>query len=58
MLESMEAQLRSEEAMVMDPWKDAKRFQATVGYIADTRLKDATHLGGCLFFFFGVSEAD
>ena len=42
----------------MDALRNAKRFSATVSFIADTRLKDATGLGGSLFFFFGKNEAD
>ncbi|CAL1696879.1 unnamed protein product [Somion occarium] len=42
-LEAIEAQLRSEEVnMVMDCLRNAKRFHATVSFIADTGLKDAT----------------
>ena len=55
----MEVQLRSEEVrMVMDALRNAKRFHATVSFIADTGLKDATDLGGSLFFFFGINETD
>ncbi|KAJ7037806.1 dynein heavy chain, N-terminal region 1-domain-containing protein [Mycena alexandri] len=44
-LEGIEAQLRSEEVnMVMDCLRNAKRFRATVSFIADTGLKDATDL--------------
>ncbi|KAJ7572466.1 dynein heavy chain, N-terminal region 1-domain-containing protein [Mycena floridula] len=44
-LEGIEAQLRSEEVgMVMDVLRIAKRFRATVSFIADTGLKDATDL--------------
>ncbi|KAI0042887.1 hypothetical protein FA95DRAFT_1563857 [Auriscalpium vulgare] len=42
-LEGIESQLRSEEVnMVMDCLRNAKRFHATVSFIADTGLKDAT----------------
>ncbi|KAI0318175.1 cytoplasmic dynein heavy chain 1 [Amylostereum chailletii] len=42
-LEGIETQLRSEEVnMVMDCLRNAKRFRATVSFIADTGLKDAT----------------
>ncbi|EFI28556.1 cytoplasmic dynein heavy chain 1 [Coprinopsis cinerea okayama7 len=42
-LENIEAQLRTEEVnMVMDCLRNAKRFRATVSFIADTGLKDAT----------------
>ncbi|KAF7974161.1 hypothetical protein HWV62_13279 [Athelia sp. TMB] len=42
-LEGIEAQLRSEEVnMVMDCLRNAKRFLATVSFIADTGLKAAT----------------
>ena len=44
--------------MVMDALRDANRFHATVIFIADTGLKDATDLGRSLFFFFGINEAD
>lgn len=44
-LEGIENQLRSEEVnMVMDCLRNAKRFRATVSFIADTGLKDATDL--------------
>ena len=39
----------------MDALRNAKIFHATVSFIADT---DATNLGGSLFFFFGIYEAD
>lgn len=49
-LEAIEAQLRSEEVnMVMDCLRIAKRFHATVSFIADTGLKDATDLGKAQF---------
>ncbi|KAF9519887.1 hypothetical protein BS47DRAFT_1370608 [Hydnum rufescens UP504] len=42
-LEAIETQLRSDEVlMVMDCLRNAKRFHATVSFIADTGLKDAT----------------
>ncbi|KAI0785919.1 cytoplasmic dynein heavy chain 1 [Abortiporus biennis] len=42
-LEGIETQLRSEEVnMVMECLRNAKRFHATVSFIADTGLKDAT----------------
>ncbi|KAH9066966.1 dynein heavy chain, N-terminal region 1-domain-containing protein [Lactarius deliciosus] len=42
-LEGIENQLRSEEVnMVMDCLRNAKRFHATVSFIADTGLNDAT----------------
>lgn len=45
-LEGIEAQLRSDEVnMVMDCLRNAKRFHATVSFIADTGLKDATDIG-------------
>jgi dynein heavy chain 1 len=45
-LENIESQLRSDEvSMVMDCLRNAKRFHATVSFIADTGLKDATDLG-------------
>ncbi|KAE9394324.1 dynein heavy chain protein 2 [Gymnopus androsaceus JB14] len=44
-LEGIEAQLRSDEVLlVMDCLRNAKRFHATVSFIADTGLKDATDL--------------
>lgn len=52
-LEGIEAQLRSDEVnMVMDCLRNAKRFHATVSFIADTGLKDATDQGKSFFFFF------
>jgi len=45
-LENIETQLRSDEVnMVMDCLRNAKRFRATISFIADTGLKDATDLG-------------
>lgn len=45
-LEGIDAQLRSDEVnMVMDCLRNAKRFHATVSFIADTGLKDATDIG-------------
>ena len=45
-LEGIETQLRSDEvSMVMDCLRNAKRFHATVSFIADTGLKDATDQG-------------
>lgn len=45
-LEGIEAQLRSDEVnMVMDCLRNAKRFRATVSFIADTGLKDASDTG-------------
>jgi Dynein heavy chain, N-terminal region 1 len=45
-LEGIEAQLRSDEVnMVMDCLRNAKRYHATVSFIADTGLKDATDRG-------------
>ncbi|KAL0950546.1 hypothetical protein HGRIS_007353 [Hohenbuehelia grisea] len=44
-LEGIEAQLRSEEVgIVMDCLRNARRYHATVSFIADTGLKDATDL--------------
>ncbi|KAK0199499.1 dynein heavy chain, N-terminal region 1-domain-containing protein [Desarmillaria ectypa] len=44
-LEGIETQLRSEEVnMVMECLRNAKRFRATVSFVADTGLKDATDL--------------
>jgi len=46
-LEGIEAQLRSEEVnIVMGCLRNAKRFLATVSFIADTGLTDATEMGG------------
>lgn len=54
-LEAIEAQLRSEEVnMVMDCLRNAKRFHATVGFIADTGLKEATDRGK--FYLTNASE--
>jgi Dynein heavy chain, N-terminal region 1 len=45
-LEGIESQLRSEEVdTVMECLRNAKRFHATVSFIADTGLKDATDNG-------------
>jgi hypothetical protein len=45
-LEGIENQLRSDEVnTVMDCLRNAKRFRATVSFIADTGLKDATDTG-------------
>jgi dynein heavy chain 1 len=45
-LDGIEAQLRSDEVnMVINCLRNAKRFRATVSFIADTGLKDATDLG-------------
>jgi hypothetical protein len=42
-LEGIEAQLRSDEVlMVMDCLRNAKRFLATVSFVTDTGLKEAT----------------
>jgi len=44
--QNIEAQLRSDKVnMVMDCLRNAKRFRATVSFMADTGLKDATGLG-------------
>ncbi|THV06252.1 cytoplasmic dynein heavy chain 1 [Dendrothele bispora CBS 962.96] len=44
-LEGIDLQLRSEEVnMVMDCLRNAKRFHATVSFMADTGLTDATEL--------------
>ncbi|KAJ4485207.1 dynein heavy chain, N-terminal region 1-domain-containing protein [Lentinula aciculospora] len=44
-LEGIETQLRSDEVtMVMDCLRNAKRFHATVSFIADTGLKGATDI--------------
>jgi hypothetical protein len=51
-LEGIETQLRSEEVnMVMDCLRNAKRFFATVSFIADTGLKDATDNGKHLVWY-------
>ena len=45
-LEGIESQLRSDEVdLVMECLRNAKRFHATVSFIADTGLKDATDIG-------------
>ena len=45
-LEGIEAQLRGEEVtLALDVLKHAKRFHATVSFIADTGLKEAADLG-------------
>jgi len=44
-LEAIEEQLRSDEVlMVMDALRNAKRYLATVSFIVDTGLKEATDL--------------
>ncbi|KAF9649981.1 hypothetical protein BDM02DRAFT_3112755 [Thelephora ganbajun] len=44
-LEGIEAQLRSEDVlMIMDCLRNAKRYHATVSFIADTGLKEATDI--------------
>ncbi|KAJ7644409.1 dynein heavy chain [Roridomyces roridus] len=44
-LEGIDAQLATEQvAMVMDCLRNAKRFRATVSFIADTGFKDATEV--------------
>ncbi|OCF56381.1 dynein heavy chain 1, cytosolic [Kwoniella mangroviensis CBS 10435] len=44
-LENIEAQLRGEEVgLAMDVLKHAKRFHATVSFLADTGLKEATDI--------------
>ena len=49
-LEGIEAELRSDEVnMVMDCLRNAKSFHATVIFIADTGLKDATDQGKSRF---------
>lgn len=48
-LEGIEAQLRGEEVtLALDVLKHAKRFHATVSFIADTGLKEATDIGKSL----------
>lgn len=45
-LDGIETQLRSDEVnMVINCLRNAKRFRATVSFIADTGLKDATDKG-------------
>ena len=45
-LEGIEAQLRSEDVlMIMDCLRNAKRYHATVSFIADTGLKEASDIG-------------
>ena len=45
-LDNIEAQLRSDEVnMVVSCLRNARRFRATVSFIADTGLKDATDQG-------------
>jgi Dynein heavy chain, N-terminal region 1 len=49
-LEGIEAELRSDEVnMVMDCLRNAKHFHATVSFIADIGLKDATDQGKSCF---------
>lgn len=50
-LEGIEDQLRSDGVqLTLEILKNAKRFHATVSFIADTGLKEATDKG-CLFSF-------
>jgi len=52
-LDNIEAQLRSDEVnMVVSCLRNARRFRATVSFIADTGLKDATDQGTYLASFF------
>lgn len=45
-LESIETQLSGDEVnLVLDVLKSAKRFHATISFIADTGLKEATDTG-------------
>jgi len=57
-LEGIEAQLRSEDVlMIMDCLRNAKRYHATVSFIADTGLKEATDVGGFHpFVYAGLRE--
>ena len=49
-LESIEEQLKSEPiVLTLDILRHAKRFHATVSFIADTGLKEATDVGAFLF---------
>jgi len=49
-LENIETQLRSDEVnIIMDCLRNARRFRATVSFIADTGLKDATEMGALRF---------
>lgn len=51
-LEGIEEQLRSEPiVLTLDILKHAKRFHATVSFIADTGLKEATDVGESLSSF-------
>jgi hypothetical protein len=44
-LEDIESQLRTDEVtMVTDRLRNAKRFHATVSFIANTSLKEAVHM--------------
>ena len=38
--------------------RNGKRFHATVSFIAGTVLQDGMDLGGSLFFFSEINEAD
>ena len=47
-LESIESQLAGDEVnLVLDVLESAKRFHATISFIADTGLKEAMDTGGC-----------
>lgn len=52
-LEGIEAQLKGEEVtLAMDVLKHAKRFHATVSFIADTGIKEAADVGECFAGFY------
>ena len=54
-LEGIETQLRSEDVlMIMDCLRNAKRYHATVSFIADTGLKEATDIGTLNAFIHAV----
>lgn len=54
-LEGIEEQLRSDPiVLTLDILKHAKRFHATVSFIADTGLKEATDVGSLLSFLYNV----
>jgi dynein heavy chain 1 len=58
-LEGIDEQLKSEPiVLTLDILRHAKRFQATVSFVADTGLKEATDMGSCSSISDGLFEND
>jgi hypothetical protein len=54
-LEAIETQLRGDEVtLALDVLKHAKRFHATVSFIADTGLKEAVDIGALFLFLIQI----